>query len=374
MKPARHSTPPTQRPRFDARAHEQKALDFLVAVVNTRETSRELPPVRAVSAGLIPAWQAWARSIEQLDATRHPELHLSARPDFGPPGASQAAMDLFAEAVRINNPSRHAILTQEEVLKVALLFSSAALYQTRAHAVIEPTDALQTWLAHTDVGSDVPASMLQLPFPAVLIRFGEQMASAVDASLWGGTSHPFTTRGVYIFETRREGYRELVFTAVGATHEHRQELPHTLQLVFHDGSDSLIDHVVRLEQDTSLDHSRTSVPMIQMCIKVLLYLQTAGAMRIDDLRNSEIATRLTRVGGKKVSKLERRLATRYNRIIVGPAQIVQVHSHLHGEMPPHWRRGHMRMQAHGPQHSLRKLIFIAPTLIRADRLNESGKN
>jgi hypothetical protein len=30
------------------------------------------------------------------------------------------------------------------------------------------------------------------------------------------------------------------------------------------------------------------------------------------------------------------------------------------------------MQAHGPQFSLRKLIFIAPTLIRADRLGASA--
>ncbi len=29
------------------------------------------------------------------------------------------------------------------------------------------------------------------------------------------------------------------------------------------------------------------------------------------------------------------------------------------------------MQSHGPQHSVRKLIFIAPTVIRADRLAES---
>ena len=32
----------------------------------------------------------------------------------------------------------------------------------------------------------------------------------------------------------------------------------------------------------------------------------------------------------------------------------------------HWRRGHWAMQAHGPHHSLRKRIFRAPMMVRAD--------
>ena len=32
----------------------------------------------------------------------------------------------------------------------------------------------------------------------------------------------------------------------------------------------------------------------------------------------------------------------------------------------HVRSGHMRMQPHGPKHSLRKLIYVAPTLVRPD--------
>jgi len=33
---------------------------------------------------------------------------------------------------------------------------------------------------------------------------------------------------------------------------------------------------------------------------------------------------------------------------------------------PHWRRGHFRMQAHGENHSLRKLIFIKPIMVMKD--------
>ncbi|MGB7988144.1 MAG: hypothetical protein WCF44_02030 [Candidatus Methylophosphatis roskildensis] len=55
--------------------------------------------------------------------------------------------------------------------------------------------------------------------------------------------------------------------------------------------------------------------------------------------------------------------------MLGPQQI---HLHGHGEVSPHLRRGHFRMQPHGPQMSLRKVIFIAPTWVRADRLASSA--
>ncbi len=37
------------------------------------------------------------------------------------------------------------------------------------------------------------------------------------------------------------------------------------------------------------------------------------------------------------------------------------------EMPPHWRKGHWRMQVCGKGHAERKRILIAPVLVRADK-------
>ncbi|MFM0327057.1 hypothetical protein [Caballeronia glebae] len=371
---------PARRTQDIERNVSRRAFDFLHALVATRETSPEPPPVRAAKLGLIPAWQAWTRALEERDGERLPQFHLSGAPDYGPPSAVQAAMDLFVEAMRVNGTRwDEGASVEEAVQKFALLGSAAALYQVRPHAVIEPTEALQTWLAHTDISQDVPAALLKLPFPAIFIRFGPQMAQAVDATLWASVNRPLTTSGVYVLETLTANHRELVFMAVGVTLEHEQEMPHTLQLIFDDESDSLIDHVINLERKRAVG-SDSSVAMIQMCIKVLLYLQTAGAVRIDDLHRHETIVPLAPANGKKAS-IEQRLAgrrkqvaRRYNRIIVGPAQLpAQVIHHTPGEKAPHWRAGHMRMQAHGPQHSLRKLIFIAPTLIRADLLGETDQ-
>jgi hypothetical protein len=346
----------------------RSARDFLVAVWNTRITSREPPPVRAASVGLVPAWNDWVKVLEAWGGEHLDPLRLSARADYGPPQAMQAGMDLHVEAVRINNPPVHATLTQEEVQRPVMLAAAAALFQVRPHAVIEPTDALQTWLAQTDIGHDVPVSLFQLPMPAVYLRFGPEMARVVDPSLWIDVNRPFTTSGVYIFETLVKERRDLVFVAVGVTLEHDQEQPHLLQVCFTDMNDSLIEHVARAKHSLP-DATSSAIPLVQMCAKVMLYMQTAGAVRIDDLRQHDITSQLARAGKGKVSRLERRLASRYNRIIVGPAELIRYSA---TEVAPHWRRGHLRMQAHGPQFSLRKLIFIAPTLVRADRLHASG--
>ncbi|MGY4728710.1 MULTISPECIES: hypothetical protein [Burkholderia] len=46
-------------------------------------------------------------------------------------------------------------------------------------------------------------------------------------------------------------------------------------------------------------------------------------MQIDEMRGDDTMARLTRFGNRKALRLERRLASRYNRIIIGPARIEQ---------------------------------------------------
>jgi len=68
----------------------------------------------------------------------------------------------------------------------------------------------------------------------------------------------------------------------------------------------------------------------------------------------------------------------YDRYIVGPASAAEwAGEHAgqlgaHGQLSAHWRRGHFRLQAHGPKAALRKVMFIMPTIVRADRLAETG--
>jgi hypothetical protein len=110
--------------------------------------------------------------------------------------------------------------------------------------------------------------------------------------------------------------------------------------------------------------------LISNMMKVFLYLGLKEARREVSSEHSDALKRLAAVGPKKQAKLQRRLNSLYDRITVGPATLPTIPSTLGaaGIRAPHWRRGHFRSQPCGPARSSRKLIFVAPILIHADRL------
>lgn len=81
--------------------------------------------------------------------------------------------------------------------------------------------------------------------------------------------------------------------------------------------------------------------------------------------------RLTAVGPKKQAKLQRHIASLYDRITVGPASAPALPPGVGtaGIKAPHWRRGHFRAQPCSPARNSRKLLFVAPILIHADQLS-----
>ncbi|SAK53061.1 hypothetical protein AWB79_01972 [Caballeronia hypogeia] len=345
----------------------QSARDFLEAVNTTQLTNRTLPPVRALQARLLHAWREWAHVLERYGNDPEPSgVHAG----YVPTQTGRITWNMIGKAIPLCSLKDPEQITSETVFAMSIPTTVAALYLMRSHAVVEPTPALQSWLARTDVGDDIPASFFRLPLPAIFLKLGPELLEDVDAVFWRYLSHPCTTQGFYVFETPVDGGRELVFCAVGNSHL-STDVCQLLRVVIEDERASLVSAVRNIDPATTDGNIDDLIPMVELCAKVMLYLQTPNAIRIDEMRDDDATARLTRVRSKKASRIERKLASRYNRIIIGPAQF---HGHSGGEVSPHWRRGHMRMQAHGPQMSLRKLIFIAPTLIRADRLNESGRD
>jgi hypothetical protein len=76
-----------------------------------------------------------------------------------------------------------------------------------------------------------------------------------------------------------------------------------------------------------------------------------------DNRNEQrrIQSKLASMGFTPVHICGRRLADEIERNAVAVAG--------HGQRAVHWRRGHWRRQPHGPQNSLRKLLWLMPTLV-----------
>jgi hypothetical protein len=345
----------------------KRSLDFLVAVDATTRTTRALPPHRAARAGLTAAWRAWVDVLRRRDGESVSVFQLRADGDFGPPEAGAALTELLVEAMRVHDPVRLRSWQSSEVMRLATLGFAAGLYLARPNVVVEPTLALQKWLKRTDIGEEISTEMFQLPKPAVFLHFGPEMSDAVDSTLWAHIDEPVITIGVYLFDTRVGSRRDLVFIPVGArtSQPGSCDLYQTIQFVIEDERDPLMDHVRKTALSAGAE-SKVLEGMVQMCIKVMLYLRTAGAVCTTDSRGDEAMERLKRVGDRKASIVERRLSSRYNQIIAGPQAISQK---AENEVTAHWRRGHLRMQPYGPQSSLRKLIFVAPVLVGAERFN-----
>lgn len=101
---------------------------------------------------------------------------------------------------------------------------------------------------------------------------------------------------------------------------------------------------------------------VSYVVKVFLYLTLKDARRVSHSEFSAMQRRVRSVGTKKRGKLAQRMASLYDSIVVGPSTLISPpinHTSAHG-VTPHWRRGHFRMQPHGPGNRLRKLILWRP--------------
>ncbi|TXT28310.1 MAG: hypothetical protein FD131_3175 [Rhodocyclaceae bacterium] len=108
-------------------------------------------------------------------------------------------------------------------------------------------------------------------------------------------------------------------------------------------------------------------------MKILLYITVPSARserRFDC--TEKLAAAAAENSPKRRTKLENEAARAYDRIVIGPMSIMVEDQRAdltgHREMPTHWRRGFFRQQRHGEGRAQTKHIFIAPLLVRADRL------
>jgi hypothetical protein len=102
--------------------------------------------------------------------------------------------------------------------------------------------------------------------------------------------------------------------------------------------------------------------------KVLLYLNSEEARTQNLPELSDLKQAWSRLGKSKQGKLARKMKKAYDRILVGPASYQdptpsQAATPGSGGVSAHWRRGHFRNQAYGESRSLRKLIWIQPTMV-----------
>ncbi len=248
----------------------------------------------------------------------------------------------------------------------------------------QTTDALEQMLQDTDFGGDVPAAWFRPPFEEVFIEFGEHRRFPETISDPDSGEH--VIEGVYVMSglshSKTDGqlvraFDLIIFGSPTGKSTALDDCFIHMGLPIDDEekpiSDVVQDMVDYYASQSDFPNKHAFRPVVEHVAKVLVYLGTKDARQHKVTEGSEARRRIEGLKSPaKREKAQRQAARLYDRIVIGPAELPEDlaggHSGSSG-VRPHVRRGHFRAQAYGPQHTLRRPVWIQPTLVGKDRIS-----
>jgi len=294
-------------------------------------------------------------------------------------------------------------------LNVGLLMLMLARARLRAQGdpILQVAASLHAQLAETDLGTGLPACFFRSPYPIVYIEF----ARPSGLQIYNRASGLHAVEGVYVGSYRlpahseqHEGAGRVRHLALDPARETRvMELTLTGSPVGKDNplDDASVDislfiqnedaclgtllerHIsyyrsaeitiaqpgFEIPEQTEID---LTAEVIRHLAKVLMYLNLPDAEQAPLSERSQLEERLRGLGPKKAARMKRRMATTYDRIVIGPSIVVSTEQEKSDNNPdgsrtvrPHWRRGHFRRIRYGEQLSDSRLGWIKPVLVNA---------
>lgn len=328
-----------------------------------RARGAQLHPICARNCGVLAAWTALESKFLESPLSVIGRVSRNYEDNLRLLGESVARDPLWQQGrINVGNDPRNIEATLAQA-------TAPMMFWARRNALIEPTDALERILVDSDLGEDLPATLFRPPVPACFIRFGTAFQEAVVPAPARPDFGAHILQGAYVFESVRTEQRALTLVPIYLMREPARFAAGRIEMIIGDETDSLEQIVRTICERAGGEQGEHLESVARIVTKVFLYMGLGQATQVEQRDYSAARERLGRLGPKKAARLQRQIADLYDRIVLGPQQI---HLHGHGEVSPHLRRGHFRMQPHGPQMSLRKLMFIAPTWVRADKLAAGG--
>lgn len=264
-------------------------------------------------------------------------------------------------------------------------------FRMRQAPIFQVDDDLTLLLTQTDLGKDIPISMMQLPFPIVYIEMGSRRDIPLFLTNRASGEHVF--EGAYLemgrgFDGDMRFHVLLTGSPVGKT-DLLDDTTYSISLLLDSPGHSLHEAIQRIFEHrpgkpTAAElfgfntADQRDIDNIENCMRLvasaLLYIGLPEARKsmVRD-RSMALATAASLKSPAKIAKANRRAERTRDFILVSAAAEHQ-HQPVRGEaasISAHWRRGHWRMQPHGPQLSLRKHVFIKPMFIGAAASNET---
>jgi len=248
----------------------------------------------------------------------------------------------------------------------------------------QTTDALEQMLQDTDFGGDVPAAWFRPPFEEVFIEFGEHRRFPETISDPDSGEH--VIEGVYVMSglshSKTDGqlvraFDLIIFGSPTGKSTALDDCFIHMGLPIDDEekpiSDVVQDMVDYYASQSDFPNKHAFRPVVEHVAKVLVYLGTKDARQHKVTEGSEARRRIEGLKSPaKREKAQRQAARLYDRIVIGPAELPEDLAGGHigsSSVRPHVRRGHFRAQAYGPQHTLRRPVWIQPTLVGKDRIS-----
>ena len=348
--------------------------DAVVKSLSMNEPAlRHIPmPVRFRATG---ALRAWGTVIDRAGDAGRRAIEVLATPGGKIVDAIQALIDCTSTHMKVSWEQ-----TDRDEWRSLLYLSTYHLaFWMRNGALYEPTLPLRRLLGSTDLAHDLPFHALTVPCPTLCVVQPSQRRNN-------------DTDSIMVFEQSAAPDRELArrsLTFIAWRDSVHGPIADELTLLIEDEAGSLLDRYQTLAnkpEDVSaewirspkveLEQSVVNWPMdLDYLTKVLMYLKLDAAQVSQHTPFSAAPREFPGLGHRKREAKLAEIEQLYDRYIIGPASWCETglgadgeHLDTGHELAAHWRRGHFRLQSHGPQAALRKLMFIAPTIVRADRL------
>lgn len=241
-------------------------------------------------------------------------------------------------------------------------------------------DELVELLEQTDISDDLPVAVLTLPYPRCYIELGRSRTV--------GHRVPNPATGLHILEgayletgtsaERGPGIFVMLTGSPLGRDNAMDDATNSLFVSTANPQQSLRTALLNARRDSAElaselglvpnmpEYFKHEFEALKLLAKVLLYLNLPQARK--DVRK-ELTEAWRAVVAKKNPAKRARAEKELRRLadyilVTAPPEQREAGANPSGKgVKSHWRRGHYRLQAHGPQHSLRKVLFVQPTLV-----------